>query len=447
VGFVELRALASTIYGLSMDRLSILVLHSLGNPSIAPIFLRHLVFALQRNFPEHDYLYHDVTLPLPGYVADQDFDAIILDVTFLTARWAGTDFFQARKNAYAFVRHSTAVKIAFPQDEYDCNVLLDDWMCEWNVDVVFSVIASGWDVLYPRYHLQGKISLGYTGYVDETLINRPVKPFQKRTIDIGYRAKKLPPYFGRIGQAKWTIGRDVERLARNTELNIDIELGDRGTLFGEAWLKFIDNSKFTLGANSGSSLLDPIGEIQRNVRAYMTANPDATFESVESACFAGQEGLYSFTAISPRILEAALLDSAQILVDGEYSGIVKPGDHYIAIREDASNFEEVCEVMSDSAEVAKMIKRCREAILSVDALRYRNKARMTLELIGDLAARKRLAPNRERARSSISRYAVEMPAKYKSCWRSQRLRASVVRAVAPFPLLHRALSLAARTLC
>ncbi len=427
-----------------MDRLSILVLHSLGDPAFAPAFLGHHVFALQRNFPEHDYLYHDATLPLPEYVTEQDFDAIVLDVTFLTARWASLDFLQARKDAYAFVRESGAVKIAFPQDEYDCNVLLDDWMCDWNIDVVFSVIASGWDVLYPRYHKHGNIRLGYTGYIDESLIDRPTQPFQARTIDIGYRAKKLPPYFGRVGQTKWTIGRDVARLATNTGLNVDIELGDKGTLFGDAWLKFIDNSKFTLGANSGSSLLDPTGEIQRHVRAYLAANPDATFETVEAACFAGQEGLYSFTAISPRVLEAALLDSAQILVDGDYSDIIKPGEHYIPIRQDASNFEEVRAAMSDTNEVIKMIKRCRETILSVDALRYRNKAKMTLELIGDLAARKNLAPNRERARSNITRYMTEMPAKYKSRWRSQQFRVRVANAVAPYPVLHSALRSAAR---
>lgn len=429
-----------------MDRLSILVLHCLGNPVLAPAFLNHHVFALQRNFPENDYLYHDATLPLPDYVAELDFDAIVLDVTFLTARWASLDFLQARKDAYTFVRESAAVKIAFPQDEYDCNVLLDDWMCEWSVDVVFSVIASGWDVLYPRYHKQGNIRLGYTGYIDESLIDRSTKPFQQRAIDIGYRAKKLPPYFGRVGQAKWTIGRDVARLARNTGLNVDIELGDQGTLFGDAWLKFIDDSKFTLGANSGSSLLDPTGEIQRHVRAYLVANPDATFEAVEAACFAGQEGLYSFTAISPRVLEAALLDSAQILVDGEYSGIVKPGEHYIPIRDDASNFDEVRAAMLDTAEVEKMVKRCRETILSVDALRYRNKARIILELIGDLTARKNLAPNRDHVRSCIARYTSEMPAKYKACWRSQQLRARVARAAAPFPLLHSALRSAARIL-
>jgi hypothetical protein len=68
---------------------------------------------------------------------------------------------------YAFVAESDAVKLAFPQDEYDCHQLLDDWMYDWKVDVVFSVIASGWDVLYPRYHRVGDIRLGYTGYIDE----------------------------------------------------------------------------------------------------------------------------------------------------------------------------------------------------------------------------------------------------------------------------------------
>lgn len=429
-----------------MDRLNILVLHCLGNPALAPAFLSHHVFALRKNCPGHNCLYHDATLPLPGYVVEQSFDAIVLDVSFLAARWVGADFLLARKNAYAFVRDSSAVKIAFPQDEYDCNVLLDDWMCEWKVDVVFSVISSGWEILYPRYHQSGDIRLGYTGYIDETLLDRPVKPFSGRSIDIGYRAKKLPPYFGRIGETKWTIGRDVALQGRRAGLAVDIELGDAGTLLGDAWLDFIGNSKFTLGANSGSSLLDPTGDIQRNVRAFVADHPDASFDEVEAACFPGIEGRYSFTAISPRVLEAALLGSAQILVDGEYSGIVKPEDHFIPIRSDASNFSEVIDAMSDADAVERMIGRCREAILSVDALRYRNKARMVLDLIGDLASRKKTGANPEQVEKVISRYRDEMQPKYRAYWRRQYFRARVARAVAPYPMLYRALRSAARIL-
>ncbi|MCP5268569.1 MAG: hypothetical protein H6943_05950 [Zoogloeaceae bacterium] len=429
-----------------MGRLNILVLHCLGNPALAPSFLSHHVFALRKNCPGHNYLYHDATLPLPGYVVEQNFDAIVLDVSFLTARWIGADYLQARKNAYAFVRDSTAAKIAFPQDEYDCNVLLDDWMCEWKVDVVFSVVSSGWNVLYPRYHKCGDIRLGYTGYIDETLLDRQVKPFDARTIDIGYRAKKLPPYFGRIGETKWTIGRDVALQGGRAGLAVDIELGDTGTLFGDAWLDFIGNSKFTLGANSGSSLLDPTGDIQRNVRSFVADHPDASFEEVEAACFPGMEGHYSFTAISPRVLEAALLGSAQILVDGEYSGIVNSQDHFIPIRRDASNFSEVIAAMSDADAVERMIRRCREAVLSVDALRYRNKARMVIDLIGDLVSRKKTGANPEQVEKVISRYQEEMQPKYRAHWRRQHFRTRIARATAPYPMLYRALRSAAKIL-
>jgi hypothetical protein len=429
-----------------MDRLAILVLHCLGNPALAPSFLNHHVFALQNYFPEHDYLFHDANLPVPSYIAELEFDAILLDVTFLKARWASQEFFRRWKKSYAFVGLSPAIKIALPQDEYDCNQLLDDWMCEWKIDIVFSVIASGWDVLYPRYHKHGDIRLGYTGYIDESMIDCPVRPLRMRKIDIGYRARKLPPYFGRVGQTKWTIGRDVKLLARQAGYNVDIELGDVGTLFGEAWANFISDSKFTLGANSGSSLLDPTGKIQRLVCAYMEKKPHATYEEVEAACFPGMEGTGSFTAISPRVLEAALLGSAQILVDGEYSGIISPTDHFIPIRSDASNFAEVSAAMKDTAAVELMIKRCRETILDVDALRYRNHAKNLLNIIGDLAARKGGAPNRDRVRDSIVRYRRQMQHKYRLYWGLQKCKMHILRAIAPYPFFLRKLRTVARAL-
>ena len=422
-----------------MEKLNILVLHSLGDPRLAPRTLHKHVFSLEANFPEHNYLYHDSALGIPDYVKQTSFDAILLDVSFLWARWFGEKRFRRHLSGYAFVAESDAVKLAFPQDDYDCHQLLDDWMCEWRVDVVFSVIGSEWDILYPRYHRVGDIRLGYTGYVDDSLLNWVPKALWDRPIDIGYRARKLPPYFGRLGENKWTIGRDVADRARDTGLHVDIELGDEASLMGDAWLNFIGDSKFTLGANSGSSLLDPTGSIQRSVRAYLANHPGAPFEEVEKNCFPGLDGRYRFTAISPRVLEAALLGSAQILVDGEYSGIVKPGEHFIPIRPDASNFPEVLEAMADRPTVERMIRRCREAVFSVDALRYRNNARTILDLVGGMMAHKKPGSNDEAVKRVIARYASEMVPKYQSCWRRQNYRTRLVKALANYPRLDRIL--------
>lgn len=416
-----------------MDKLNILVLHRLGSPNSAPNFLPHHVFSLKANFPDHHYIYHDVSLPIPDYVKDAVFDAIILDVTFLCARWSPKELFLRLKDEYAFVKDSDAVKIAFPQDEYDCNELLDDWMCEWKVDVVFSVISSNWEILYPKYHKYGTIKLGYTGYVDESLLKIEPQPFESRHIDIGYRARKLPPYFGRIGETKWLIGERIARLAGEKGLAVDIVLGDQGTLVGKSWLNFINNCKFTLGANSGSSLIDPKGDIQHSVRAYLRSAPNASFEEVETHCFPELDGKYQFTAISPRVLEAALLNSCQVLVDGDYSGIIKPWEHYIPIRDDASNFEEVISAMREKGLVQKMIQNCRTAILDVKELRYQDKANKVIGLIQDLVTEKHIVSSTEDAVRIAKQYEDEMDKKYKAMWRKQDLRYKIVRLVDDYP--------------
>ena len=412
---------------MKIDKLNILVLHSLGDIESAPLFLRHHVFQLQQNCVEHNYLYHDTALPLPVYVRETAFDVIILDVTFLCARWNAPKVLSRLKNEFQFVKYSDAVKIAFPQDEYDCNEILDEWMCDWNVDIVYSVISGHWDVLYPKYHKQGDIRLGFTGYVNESLIDRDRKPFADRTIDIGYRAKKLLPYFGRLGETKWTIGRDVDALAKAAGLKVDISVGDESTLLGEAWLEFIDNSKFTLGANSGSSLLDPRGKIQHNIRNYFINNPGATFDEVEELFFNELDGQFQFTAISPRVMEAALLDSCQILVEGEYSNILTPGEHYIPLKSDASDFEQVLAAMKDRSLVDQMISKCRSAILDTADLRSRNMARKILELAADFVSRKNVRSSAKDVEAVINRYKEEMTReRYDAVWRKRKLRQNVV---------------------
>ncbi|MCM8612120.1 hypothetical protein [Accumulibacter sp.] len=420
-----------------MSRLNILVLHRLGNPRLAPSFLCHHVFALRDAFPEHNYLYHDTELPLPDYVRDVAFDAIVLDVTFLCIRWLPAATFQNIRETYSFVGNSGALKLAFPQDEYDCNELLDDWLCDWQVDVVFSVISSHWQVLYPRYHRQGSIRLGYTGYVDQTLLAREARPLSSRRIDIGYRARRLPPYFGRIGVTKWAIGELVEPLARRAGLTTDIVLGDQGTLLGPQWLDFLGDCRFTLGANSGSSLLDPRGEIQAAVRAYLRSHPGAPFEEVEANCFPGLDGRYAFTAISPRVLEAGLLGSCQILVEGDYSGIVRPWEHYIPIRSDATDFPQVLEALRDRQLVARLVRNCRETILGSKELHYGHQAATVIGLIESHRARKATAPDPDAVQRTIRRYQEDMQPTYRKHWRRQSFRRTLSRFVDRSPTVSR----------
>ncbi|TLS76038.1 hypothetical protein FE236_07855 [Mariprofundus erugo] len=418
---------------MSVDKLNILVLHRLGDPDVSSAFLKNHVFALKNYFPENNYIYHDVDLSLPEYVRTAQFDVIVLDVTLLCARWAGEGEYMRIRQEYGFVRETTSVKIAFPQDEYDCSLLLDQWMCDWNVDVVYSVISEHWDVLYPEFSKRGEIRLGYTGYIDDSLADMVRKPFAQRQIDIGYRARKLLPYFGRIGEVKWSIGFDVETRALKYGLQTDIRLGQAGFLCGSDWLNFINNCKFTLGSNSGSSLMDPYGEIQGLVKAYVRKHPEALFDEVEAACFPGQEGKYAFTAISPRVLEAGMLDSCQILVEGSYSGIISPWQHYIPIKADASDFEDVYRAMSDTGLVAGLIRNCRESLLDTKALRASCAAANVIELIRELVASKQITTNGSEIVKLCRRYEVETLSQYRKLWRRKAIALQLANRLREYP--------------
>ena len=50
---------------------------------------------------------------------------------------------------------------------------------------------------------------------------------------------------------------------------------------------------------------------------------------------------HRFFAIGPRHLEAALTGTAQILVEGEYDGVLEPGRHYLPVRADLSDLGDV----------------------------------------------------------------------------------------------------------
>jgi hypothetical protein len=414
--------------------MNILVLHKLGNPATAPHFLVRHVFSLRNNFPEHNYIYHDCHLAVPAWLKDFDFDAIILDVTLLCVRWAPEELFRKTLLDLDFVRQSSAFKIAMPQDEYDCNAILDQWMVDWSVDIVYSVLSENHDVLYPKYQKSGKIRLAFTGYLDESSLAIPRPPFESREIDIGYRARKLPAFFGKIGNQKEQVGIAVMQRVTSLPLHADIKIGVEHSLHGVHWLEFLGRSKFTLGSNSGSSLMDPFGKIRRKVYDFVWRNPMAQFEEIETACFPGEDGKHEFTAISPRILEAAVMDSCQILVSGHYSGIFKPWEHYIPIAADASDFDDVCRAMSDMSLVRPMIARAREAIVSHPQLRYANQSAAVIEAISD--GTKSRSTGLHRDFSAVSaRYLSEVSTKQRWLYLRQGLRSSAIAQVDRHPRL------------
>ena len=409
------------------ETLNILVLHRLGDPRIWRESMVEKELCLPKFAPEHHYLVHDFWLPLPQYVNDISFDGIILTQTFLGAR-ADPGMRARMLDTYAKLLSRDSFKIALPQDDYTCPKILDDWLTEWGVDISFPVCSNHWDILYPRYSKVGRMKLGYTGYISEDLVNltKSSKPIKDRDTHVAYRAANLSPVFGRLGQVKTEFGDRFLKASSGFSFKVDVSTRSQDTILGKKWYDFVQGTRCMLGVNSGSSLIDQDGAINKKVFLYLQKHPGATFEEVEEACFPDQDGRYVFTAISPRNLECGLFRTAQILATGTYGGFMEAEKDYISLEPDMSNFRQIAPMIENHDTLQQMTDRCREKILSFNELRY---SHHVADLLNEIRTNTQVS-DKQRLESIplIQRYQQETEQIATSFWNKKR-RISSIRSV------------------
>jgi len=172
-----------------------------------------------------------------------------------------------------------------------------------------------------------------TGYVTEAMRSLAAPWCRSRPIDIGYRGSIQPLSFGRLGFEKRKIGIDVSRaLAERDGLRLDITSAPEARLNGTAWIAFLAASKATLGVESGSNLFDFDGSVEQWCREFEVAHPEGDhcceqfYRRAHDEHLHRFEGNVDYAQVSPRHFEAAAARSVQVLYEGRYSDIFRPGD-------------------------------------------------------------------------------------------------------------------------
>jgi glycosyltransferase involved in cell wall biosynthesis len=357
-------------------RLKVLILHDNYESSQVRRTSFNHAFCLLKYAPWNNYELHTFREPISRRLRQERFDVIILDTTFLCWRWSKPrkDYFDRLLNEFDFIANSEAIKVALPQDEYDHAQVLDQWLSDWRIDLIYSVCYEHRDVFYPKASAQAEIVEGMTGYIDDAdiaMMRRLARPFEERDIDVGYRAKRLPPYFGRFGRLKAEMGERFRESFAGVGLLLDISVDPRHALIGDDWLGFLGNCRFTLGCESGSSLLDPTGEINHACGTYLAENPNADFKEIEAACFPGRDMQRIYSAISPRIFEAALAGTCQVLAPGRYMGILRPNEHYIPWDMKGQDNDALYAQLADWRRAKERVQASRDVLLSNEGLSYR----------------------------------------------------------------------------
>jgi hypothetical protein len=296
----------------------------------------------------------------PSWLRHQVFDAVVLHTTFL---WYRTR--KKHRRAWTWLRELDCRKVALPQDEYYLAHVLDDWLLELGVDHVFSVFEEPLrSMIYPRLSGRATFSTALTGYIDEetaAYCRHRHRPLAERPLDIGYRTRPPRFWLGRHGLLKPGIGAAVLERAGTHALKADISTRPEDTIYGTAWLDFLLASRATIGVEGGSSVLDRRGEVYRRVRELLKAQPSLTFEQVDAAMPVGWDS-YAFFAIGPRHLEAVVTRTAQVLVEGRYSGVLEPERHYIPVKRDFSDLDDALERLHDLDCLEELTTRAYEEV-------------------------------------------------------------------------------------
>lgn len=311
-------------------------------------------------------LYRNAIDPAPPWLAWTEPDLCVLHTTFLLVRW-NFDFEEYRRR-FRWIARLRCPKVALPQDEYDHAAVLDEWLAELGITSVYSCFGPGQrTILYPLLGDRAGFRETLTGFIDERaaagLAGRIV-PHSARPHDIVYRARNLPYWFGSHGQLKHRIAEVVRERAADLGLTTDVSTRPEDTIQGARWLDFLMSGRAVIGCESGSSVLDARGEIQRRISRLLAEQPDLTFEEVDAKMPPGWDS-YAFFALSPRHLEAVITKTAQVLVEGRYSGVLEPERHYIPVRRDFSNLDQALKRLHDVEAVEAMAERAyRDVYLS-----------------------------------------------------------------------------------
>ncbi|MBA3841439.1 MAG: hypothetical protein H0X39_02270, partial [Actinobacteria bacterium] len=311
------------------------------------------------------YSKHDVSVYDPCGVDHSrffdldDFDVVVIHYSItITAEWYLPPWLRRQ------LREFDGAKILFLQDEYRWIDLVTEVIRELGITVLYSVAPpAAWELLYRERLPDVQILPTLTGYVPSNLVTRRPPPTRNRPVDIGYRGRVLPYWTGALGQEKVSIARGVLERAAGNGLRCDIAWGENDRLYGEKWYRFLESAKATLGTGSGTSISDFDGSVEHAVTSYLAAHPGADFEEVAGSVLAPYEGNVLIDVISPRIFEAAALNTLLVLFPGPYSNAVEPWEHYVPLERDFSNFGQVVEFVRDASRLEQMTRRARSTLI------------------------------------------------------------------------------------
>lgn len=348
---------------------------------------------------------------LPADFSFDPFDVVVIHYSlFLAVDAYVPPSVRARLSAFR------GVKLLFIQDEYRFVNRTHNAIKECGIDVVFTCVPEGEipKVYPPEQFPHTRFINVLTGYVPEGLKLFEPLPLAERPIMVGYRGRVYPAWHGEAGREKHEIGRKFLADAKRYNLKCDIAWDEKSRIYGLEWVRFMQKCRAILAVESGASVFDFDGSVSASVETFISVlglsrkrsrqnrkllgdcspyskDPESRelYEELRETFFKEKQNLIDLAQLSPRVFEAATLRTLLVMYEGQYSGAFKPWQHYVPLRKDHSNMNEVVEFLNNPIECAKMIARTYAEVCENEDYSYRKFISRFDQIVATLAVPER----------------------------------------------------------
>jgi len=156
-------------------------------------------------------------------------------------------------------------------------------------------------------------------------VYRPGPSMSARQVHIGTRTHRYPASLG-DSERNAIVERFVRGGGPVEGLRVDISVNEKDRFTREEWARFLGNCRATVATEAGAVGL-----------AWGDGQP-----------------VVSGKAVSSRHFEALGTKTVQIMFPGRFNGILRAGEHYLALDRDFGNLDEVCAAVRDVALLSRM---------------------------------------------------------------------------------------------
>jgi hypothetical protein len=285
---------------------------------------------------------------------------------------------------------------AFFQDEFHYCQDRFRFLDEVGAGGIFSCLESPhMESVYSRVQTARHLRSVLPGYVGESIFRagrRFRRSLDDRDVDVSYRGRSLPTYAGRGGREKYEIGIRFQELASGAGLRLDIACDEADRVYGDDWYRFIARSIAVLGTESGVDYIDLEDAVLREYEELSRAGFEPSIDALEAGELGRWEHNHPYRTISPRHFEAAALDAVQILFEGEYSGAMEAGVHYIPLKKDFSNFDEVTTRFHDKDLRRELVRNARVDLVESGKYSYQVMIRIFDDVLAEVGVSPEISP-------------------------------------------------------